>query len=163
MNSNKLLYILIGIIVVAVFFTVILVLRNIGGGAAKPVTLQFWGVFDDHNAFDKTISDFKAQNPGIDVKYRQLTYEEYESTLINNLAAGTGPDIVMIHNPWLAKHGDILAPAPAKPDGKNPFTIQNFKDQFVDVFFNDLIYNNQIYGLPLSPASSPPYSINTLF
>lgn len=145
------MYILVGIIVVAVFITVVLVLRNVGGTTAKPVTLQFWGVFDDHNAFDKVITNFKAQNPGIDVKYQMFTYEQYEQGFLNALAAGTGPDILMIHNTWLPKHGDKLAPMPAAgvPDAKNPFTVQNFKDQFVDVAYQDLVFNNLIYGMPL--------------
>jgi len=151
MSSNKLMYVLVGVIVVAVFVTIVLVLRNVGGAVAKPVTLQFWGVFDNHNAFDKVISDFKIQNPGIDVKYQMFTYEQYEQGFVNALAAGTGPDILMIHNTWLPKHGDKLASMPATgvPDTKNPFTIQNFKDQFVDVAYQDFVYNNQIYGLPL--------------
>src|SRR3989344_2289650 len=144
------MYILVGVISVAVLITVVLVLRNIGGGSTKPVTLQFWGVFDNHNAFDKVISDFKAQNPNIDVKYQMFTFEQYERGFVNALAAGTGPDILMIHNTWLPKHGDKLAPLPADvPDNKNPFTLQDFKDQFVDVAYQDLVYNNQIYGLPL--------------
>ncbi len=151
MNSNRLMYILVGIIVVAVFITVVLVLRNVGSTTAKPVTLQFWGVFDDHNAFDKVIANFKAQNPGIDVKYQMFTFEQYEQGFLNALAAGTGPDILMIHNTWLPKHGDKLIPMPSTgvPDTKNPFTIQNFKDQFVDVAYKDLVYNNLIYGMPL--------------
>ncbi|MEK9158233.1 MAG: extracellular solute-binding protein, partial [Patescibacteria group bacterium] len=164
MNNNKLLYILVGIISVAVLITIVLVLRNIGTTASKPVTLQFWGVFDDHNAFDKTISDFKAQNQGIDVKYRQLTYEEYEQAVVNGLAAGTGPDILMIHNTWLPKHGDKLAPMPANiPDKKNPFTIQSFKDQFVDVAYQDFVYSNQIFGMPLYVDSLALYYNKDLF
>jgi len=145
------MYILVGVISVAVLITVVLVLKNVGSSTSKPVTLQFWGVFDDHNAFDKVITDFKAQNPSIDVKYQMFTYEQYEQGFLNALAAGTGPDILMIHNTWLPKHGDKLAPLPATgvPDTKNPFTLQNFKEQFVDVAYQDLVYNNQIYGLPL--------------
>ena len=150
MNSKKLMYILVGVIFVAVLITIILVLRNIGGGSTKAVTLQFWGVFDNHNAFDKVITDFKIQNPNIDVKYQMFTFEQYEQGFVNALAAGTGPDILMIHNTWLPKHGDKLAPLPADvPDSKNQFTLQDFKDQFVDVAYQDLVYNNQIYGLPL--------------
>ncbi len=164
MNSNKLLYTLIGIIVVAVFLTIILVLRNIGNTTAQPATLQFWGVFEDHNAFDKTISDFRAQNPGIDVKYRQLTFEEYELAIINNLAAGTGPDILLIHNTWLPKHGDKLSPMPENiPDNKNPFTVESFKAQFVDVAYNDLVFNNQIYALPLYVDTLALYYNKDLF
>lgn len=134
----------------AVFVTIILILRNIGGSSSNPVTLQFWGVFDDRNAFDKVIIDFKAQNPNIDVKYQMFTFEQYEQGFVNALAAGTGPDILMIHNTWLPKHGDKFTPLPADvPDDKNPFTLQNFREQFVDVVYQDLVYNNQIYGMPL--------------
>ena len=90
MNSNKLMYILVGVIVVAVFVTIVLVLRNVGGAVAKPVTLQFWGVFDNHNAFDKVVSDFKIQNPGIDVEYQLFTYEQYESRICECSSGGHG-------------------------------------------------------------------------
>jgi len=150
-NSNKLFYILVGIIVIAVFITIVLILRNIGGGGSTPVKLEFWGVFDDRNAFDKVITDFKAQNSNIDIEYRMFTFEQYEQGFVNALAAGTGPDVLMIHNTWLPKHGDKFLPLPPDvPDKKNPFTIQSFKDQFVDVAYQDLVYNNtQIYGMPL--------------
>lgn len=129
----------------------ILILRGIGGGSVQSITLEFWGVFDDRSAFDKVITDFKIQNPGIKVLYRQFSYEEYERSLIDALAAGTGPDIVMIHNTWLPKHGDKLLALPAKIPGlKQPLlTIQDYKANFVDVAFNDFVFNNQIYALPL--------------
>lgn len=159
------MYILVGVISVAVLFTVVLVLRNVGGTAVKPVTLQFWGVFDDHNAFDQVIKNFKAQNPSIDVKYQLFTFQQYEQGFVNALAAGTGPDILMIHNTWLPKHGDKLATMPATgvSDTKNPFTLQNFKDQFVDVAYQDLVYNNQIYGLPLYADTLGLYYNKDLF
>ena len=140
-----------GGIAVAVFLTVILILRGIGGGPAQSATLEFWGVFDDRSAFDKVSTDFQAQNPGVKVLYRQFSYEDYERSLIDALAAGTGPDIVMIHNTWLPKHGDKLLALPSKiPGQKQPLlTIQDYKNSFVDVAFQDFTFNNQIYGLPL--------------
>jgi len=151
LNTNKIFYILVASITVAVFLTVILILRGIGGGQTQSATLQFWGVFDDRNAFDKVINDFKVQNPGIKVQYQMFTYEEYEKRLIDALAAGTGPDIVMIHNTWLPKHGDKLKSLPATIPGlKQPLlTIQDYKTNFVDVAFNDFVFSNQIYALPM--------------
>ena len=57
----------------------------------------------------------------------------------------------MIHNTWLPKHGDKLKILPATIPGlKQPLlTIQDYKTNFVDVAFNDFVFNNQIYGLPL--------------
>ena len=151
MNTNKIYYILVGSIAVAVFLTVILILRGIGGDTTQSATLEFWGVFDDRNAFDKVITDFQGQNPGIKVLYRQFSYEEYEKSLIDALATGTGPDIVMVHNTWLPKHGDKLKVLSDKiPGQKQPLlTIQDYKTNFVDVAFSDFVFNNQIYGLPL--------------
>ncbi|OGM98300.1 MAG: hypothetical protein A2915_04270 [Candidatus Yanofskybacteria bacterium RIFCSPLOWO2_01_FULL_41_34] len=152
MNTNKIFYILVGSVVVAVFLTVILILKSIGGGGnTQSATLEFWGVFDDKSAFDKVITGFQAQNPEVKVLYRIFSYEEYEKSLIDSLASGTGPDIVMIHNSWLPKHGDKLKALPATiPGQKEPLlTIQDYKTNFVDVAFNDFVFNNQIYALPL--------------
>ena len=151
MNTNKIFYILAGSIAVAVFLTVIFILRGIGGGTTQPATLEFWGVFDDRSAFDKVIRDFQVQNPGIKIFYRQFSYEEYERGLIDALASGTGPDIVMVHTTWLPKHGDKLKSLPATiPGQKQPLlTIQDYKTNFVDVAFSDFVFNNQIYALPL--------------
>ena len=151
MNTNKIFYILVGGIAIAVFITVVLILRGIGGGTTQSATLQFWGVFDDRSAFDKVVTDFQAQNPGIKVLYQMFSYEEYEKRLIDALAAGTGPDIVMIHNTWLPKHGDKLKALPTTIPGlKQPLlTIQDYKTNFVDVVFDDFVFNNQIYALPL--------------
>lgn len=151
-NTNRIYYVLIGSIAIAVFITVILILRSVGGGGTvQSATLEFWGVFDDRSAFDKVSSNFQAQNPGIKVLYRQFSFEDYEKSLIDSLAAGTGPDIVMIHNTWLPKHGDKLKALPDKiPGQKLPLlTVQDYKNNFVDVAFNDFVFNNQIYGLPL--------------
>lgn len=152
MNTNKVYYILVASIAVAVFLTVILILRGIGGGGTlQTATLEFWGVFDDRSTFDKVIRDFQTQNPGIKVLYRQFSYEEYERSLIDALASGTGPDIMMIQNTWLPKHGDKLRALPEKiPGEKLPLaTIQSYKTDFVDVAFNDFVFNGQIYALPL--------------
>ena len=151
MNTNKIYYILVGGIAVAVLLTVVLILRGIGGGPTQSATLEFWGVFDDRSAFDKVMTDFQGQNPGIKVLYQRFSYEDYEKRLIDALAAGTGPDIIMVHNTWMPKHGDKLKALPASIPGlKQPLlTIQDYKINFVDVAFNDFVFGNEIYALPL--------------
>jgi len=152
MGNKKILFILIGIISVAVFVTFILVLRNIGGvGKTQNSTVTFWGVYDDHTAFDQVIKNFKTLHPEITVKYQMFSYDTYEQDLINALAAGTGPDIFMIHNTWLPKHGNLLTPVPASIPGLSQplFTMQTYQSQFVDVAAQDLTYQSQIYAVPL--------------
>lgn len=152
MNTNKIYYILVGSIAVAIFLTIILVLKSVGHvGTGQKATLQFWGVFDDSGAFNKVIRDFESQHPNIKIIYKSFSYQDYERTLIDAMAAGTGPDIWMVQNTWLTKHGDKLKALPAKIPGQSQplLTLQDFKNQFVDVAYNDFVYNNNIYALPL--------------
>lgn len=150
MNTNRLFYILAGVIAFVVFLTIIIVLRNIGGGAVQESTLQFWGVFDNRSVYDPIIRNFQAQNPGIKVVYREFNFEDYERSLTNALAAGTGPDIFMFHNSWLPKHGDKITAMPEVFSDDSPsMTVGSFQQQFVDVAAQDLVYTNRIYALPL--------------
>lgn len=151
MNTNRLFYILAGVIAFVIFLTVILIIRNLGGGGSnQPVTLQFWGVFDQKSVYDPIIRDFQAQNPNVRIVYRSFSYEDYERSLLDALAAGTGPDIFMMHNTWLPKHGDKITPLPEEfPEYGSLMTLKDFQDQFVDVAAQDLVSNNKIYGLPL--------------
>src|SRR3989344_5285178 len=151
LGTNKLFYILAGAVIFIVFISVILILGNIGGGGIESATLEFWGVYDTRQDFAKVIGSFQQAVPGIKVNYRQFSYEDYEKALIDALAAGTGPDIVMIHHTWLAKHRDKLTPIPetsAKKDYKF-MTPTEFRGQFVEVADKDLVYQDKIYALPL--------------
>jgi len=166
MDNKKLLIILVSGISVLVFLTVILILRNIGGsGTGERTVLEFWGVFDDRADFDKVINNFKNKNPNISVVYRQFSFEDYEKEVINALAAGTGPDVLMIHNDWLPKYIDKITPLPEnKPDPNQPFmTFRDFQDQFVDVAVQDLTANNRIYGMPLYVDTLALYYNKDLF
>ncbi|OGN09836.1 MAG: hypothetical protein A3C61_03455 [Candidatus Yanofskybacteria bacterium RIFCSPHIGHO2_02_FULL_39_10] len=148
-NTKKLLYILVGVIALVFLFTVIIILRDTGGGTAQ-ATLEFWGVYDTKQDFAKVVTSFQATNPGTKVNYKQFSYEDYEKSLIDALATGAGPDIVMIHNTWLAEHGAKFYPMPDPEENKNPFiTAKQFQDQFVDVAYTDLVYQGKIFALPL--------------
>ncbi|KKR23625.1 MAG: Extracellular solute-binding protein family 1 [Candidatus Yanofskybacteria bacterium GW2011_GWD2_39_48] len=150
--NNKKLYLIIGGVVLVIFFVVVfLIVGNIGGGTGQKVTLSFWGVYDDRNAFERVIQNFQTANPSIKIIYTLMPYEGYEQELVNALAAGTGPDIFMIQHTWLPKHGDKLVALPAKiPGEKQPLmTAKSFRDQYVDVAYDDLVQNDQIYALPL--------------
>lgn len=152
LGTNKLFYVLIGVIVFVVFITVVLIVGNVGGGGgAESATLEFWGVFDTRQDLSRLVSDFKKVEPGIKVNYKQFSYEDYEKALIDALAAGTGPDVIMIHHTWLAKHRDKLAPMPevSKKKEYQFMTPTQFKEQFVEVAAKDLVYQDKIYALPL--------------
>lgn len=135
-----------------VFIAMFFVLGGFGGtSSGQRVELSFWGVFDNEEDFRQVIQNYQSVNNRITINYKLIPYEEYESTLVNALAAGTGPDIMMIHNNWLPKHKDKLKPAPSiLPKEEEPFfTLKEYQDQFVEVAAKDLIESNNIYGFPL--------------
>jgi len=158
--------ILVGGIAVLVFLTVILILRNVGGGnVGLRTTVEFWGVFDDRTNFDTIIRNYQNQNPNISITYRQFSFEDYEREVVNALAAGAGPDIWMIHHTWLPKHIDKLAPLPAKIPGSDQplMTFGDFQNQFVEVAVKDLTEGGQIYALPLYVDTLALYYNRDLF
>lgn len=129
-----------------------LVLGSFGGNRQEKVTLQFWGAFDESSFYRDAIRDFEKNNPNINVIYRQFNFEDYEKQLIDSFAAGTGPDIWLMHNTWLPKHYDKIQPLPQQlltEDKKPIFTFKEFQEQFVDVTAEDLTAGSQIYALPI--------------
>lgn len=129
-----------------------LVLGSFGGNQQPKVTLQFWGTFDESSFYRDAIRDFEKNNPNINVMYRQFNYEDYEKQLIGSFAAGTGPDIWLMHNTWLPKHYDKIQPLPQQiPKGEKTalFTLKEFQEQFVDVAVEDFTAGSQIYALPI--------------
>lgn len=151
-DSRKLTYILGGAIAFMVFLAFIFVLRgSFSGQTTQEATLEVWGVFDDRSAFDTSIQAFEKLNKNISINYRMFSPQEYKQAVLNALAAGTGPDVWMIHNTWLAQEIDKILPMPAKAPGQKVplMTVRQFQDAFVDVAATDLLSDNKIYGLPL--------------
>lgn len=152
MSRTKLLIIggVVGFVVVMLL--IFLLLGSLGQKNTTPVTLQFWGTFDGPSFYTDAINEFKKTNPTINVVYRQFNFEDYEKQLIDSFAAGTGPDIWLMHNTWLPKHGDKIQPLTAdlfKEEKQAPVTFKDFQEQFVDVTVKDLTFNGQIFALPI--------------
>jgi multiple sugar transport system substrate-binding protein len=151
-DSRKLTYILGGAIALMVFFAFIFILSSsFSGQSTASADLVVWGVFDDVQAFNASINAFQKVHKNIKVTYRMFTPQDYEQAVLNALAAGTGPDVWMIHNTWLPKHIDKIRPMPSTfPGAEGPLmTERQFRDLFVDVAAYDLINDSKIYGLPL--------------
>ncbi|PIR87200.1 MAG: hypothetical protein COU11_01855 [Candidatus Harrisonbacteria bacterium CG10_big_fil_rev_8_21_14_0_10_49_15] len=139
--------VLVAVLVVGLVFTCVIPgMRKCGGDVVGyQGELLVWGVFDSASVMTETlIADFTLRNPGVAVTYRQLDPRTYETELINALAAGTGPDVFMIHNTWLAKHGNKLFPLTSEQ-----YPITELRDTFPEVVEQDLTAGGQVYALPL--------------
>jgi len=137
--------------------------------ATKPINLVYWRVWDEESSMGEIISAYNQLHPNITITYRRLRYEEYEDELLNALAEDRGPDLFSLHNTWLRKYQNKLAPLPKtitlpyeviKGTIKKEKTIElrtsptlslrELKNNFVDAIPYDIVINDQIYGLPLA-------------
>ncbi len=131
------------------FATLLIVALLIATGAinltkkAAKVELTVWG-FDTPAVWEKITSKYHRDNPTVTVTYRALPSTTYETDLLNGLATGKGPDVFMIMNPWLARHGNKIIPAP----------IENASAAMVDAIFptavtQEMTNSGAAYALPL--------------
>lgn len=149
------------IIVIIGMFS-ILVFSGLGckqtGGNYK-ARLEVWGTFDNSSAYNDLFQKYEEVNQNVDsVRYQKHTLESYKKDLLNALAAGTGPDIFMIHNSWLPDFQDKVVPMP-----EYMITEQEFRTNFVDVVADDMIVDGQMYGVPLSVDSLALYYNKDIF
>jgi multiple sugar transport system substrate-binding protein len=109
--------------------------------ATQKISLAVWGVFDSNAIIQEIVTSLGSQ---FEIQYREFNINTYESQLINALAAGTGPDVFMIHSSWLPKHFDKLTPVAAEQ-----FSIPQFQSLFPTVVEQDFAPNGFIYASPL--------------
>lgn len=138
--------------------------------STTPVTLEYWTVFDDVDALRAAVTNFNVTHPQIIVNIRQIRETELYSRLVEALAEDRGPDIISIKNRWLKTYQSKLATMPASVNDttvvvkKSQFssetvvstvpramiTTLGLDREYVKVVKEDVVVNNQIYGLPLS-------------
>lgn len=140
------------IIIVSAVFIIILLLASVFLGflpgsrlsGQEPVTLEFWGLHDDLSIWQPIFNAFKKENSNVSFNYVQMNPETYENVLLEALASGKRPDIIMFHSSWLPKHGNKVLPLP-----QTVMSLKDFQDTFIDVAVTDFVAKNQIYALPV--------------
>jgi ABC-type glycerol-3-phosphate transport system substrate-binding protein len=145
---------------------------NIAASKVKPVTLKYWRVYDDEDAFGDTLAKYKKLHSYVTIEYKKFRYEEYEKELINALAEDRGPDIFSIPSAWLTEYKTKITPMPpqitmiyqtvkgsikkeiiTEKRAEKSLTIKELKTNFVDIVSSDVLLDKdgekKIYGLPL--------------
>lgn len=137
-----------------------------------PITLEYWRVWDDDDAFADIIAEYKTLHPNITIKYRKFRYEEYEKELLEAMAEDRGPDIFSIHESWLKKYRNKISPMPQQismvyqitkgtlkkeviPEIRTSATpsLREIKEKFADIVYQDAVIEEKVYGLPLGLES----------
>lgn len=109
-----------------------------------PITLTYWGLWEDDNLIKPVIAEYQRQNPKITVNYERKSSLNYRTRVQTQIREGVGPDVFRIHNSWLPMFTLDLAAAP-----QDVFTISDFKNTFYPVTADSFVKGNQIYGVPM--------------
>ena len=136
---------IIGIGFTLLFIIAVLIGTGVIPGIRKRViktNLEMWG-YDASDVWQGIIRDYHRDHPTITIHYTQLPADSYEDDLIDRLASGKGPDIFMIRNTWLPKHGAKLTPAPTTL--MNAARVEEF---FPTVIAQDFTAHGSVYALP---------------
>lgn len=140
------------------------------GCRAKPqdkVTLVFWNLWDDSDAWRELISVYEATvaadktKARIKIQYYKRSYdgyERYEKELNDAVAAGQSPDIFAINNTWIGRYKNRISPL----DG-GARLVKDFQRNFVDAVSEDFLRDNKIYGIPLSVDTLSLYYNQDIF
>ncbi|PSL06013.1 carbohydrate ABC transporter substrate-binding protein (CUT1 family) [Haloactinopolyspora alba] len=118
-----------------------------GSGSGGEVTLWMYPVISDDAASQKywkgVESDFEAEHPEIDLSIELQTFEQRDAQISAALAAGSGPDLVMITPDQLATYRSI--------DGLAPVTeaIADERDVFTQAALDVATYESELYGVPM--------------
>lgn len=115
----------------------------------EPITLTFYGLFDNEDLYAPSIQSFEKSHSGVSVIYKKFTDPAaYLNLIVNELAEGEGPDVFMLHNTWFPNNYKKLKPAPS-----SVVTAEAFKNAFVQVAADDMLVadsagTENVYGLP---------------
>ncbi len=110
----------------------------------SPITLTYWGLWEDDNLIKPIIAEYQKQNPKITVNYEKKSSLNYRTRAQTQIREGVGPDVFRIHNSWLPMFQADLASAPA-----SVFTVADYRKMFYPVAAESFIKGDQIYAAPM--------------
>ncbi|HTE49057.1 MAG TPA: extracellular solute-binding protein [Candidatus Paceibacterota bacterium] len=134
-------FIALAVIGVLVFSGAIPIGKSSGGGSLGTVVL--WGT-EDKSTMTPLLEKFNNTNPTLVVKYEQKSPESFDQDLLEALAEGTGPDLILLPDGLAYHYANKIRPIPY---ASYPLTL--FKNNFAgagEVFLT----SRGILAFPLS-------------
>lgn len=109
-----------------------------------PVTLNYWGLFEDEETLKPVIEAFVQTHPNIIVNYTKQSPLNYRTRIQTQIREGQGPDIFRIHNSWIGMFLPDLYPAP-----DSVFKSGEFSNTFYPIASETLMLQGKVYAVPL--------------
>lgn len=141
------IFALLGVLVLLGGIAYVAVSRFFSGGSpaqSGPVTIEYWGLWENDEITRQFIADFEAKNPGIKVQYTKESPKQYRERLQSAINRGEGPDVFRFHNTWIPMLRMQLATVPPEV-----MSVSEFTSAFYPVAANNLVAGVSIYGIPL--------------
>lgn len=112
-----------------------------------PTVVTFWSLFTggDGEFFDAMIEEFNATHTDIQMKTDTVKFDSYYTKLTAALAAGTAPDLVVVHEANIRNYvpDQLLALDPYLEENNFPV------DDFVSAPLEACKFDGQYYAIPL--------------
>lgn len=112
-----------------------------------PTVVTFWSLFTggDGEFFDAMINEFNATHTDIQMKTDTVKFDSYYTKLTAALAAGTAPDLVVVHEANIRNYvpDQLLALDPYLEENNFPV------DDFVSAPLEACKFDGQYYAIPL--------------
>jgi len=112
-----------------------------------PTVVTFWSLFTggDGEFFDAMIDEFNATHTDIQMKTDTVKFDSYYTKLTAALAAGTAPDLVVVHEANIRNYvpDQLLALDPYLEENNFPV------DDFVSAPLEACKFDGQYYAIPL--------------
>lgn len=144
--SKKMIVLIIAVVVLGIAaLAVTLLPKKPQQNADQPITLTYWGVFDNATSLQPIFDAYKAQHPNVTIQYEQKNFTSYEQDLKTAFIENRGPDLFSLPNTWVPRLQFLMAP---EPSGN-----QLLAQDFFDVVAKDAVVDNQLYALPYSVDS----------
>lgn len=108
--------------------------------AAETVTLEFWELSVGEELMRSLLDRFERQNPGVKVRFQQLSWDFGLDKIITSIAAGNPPDVIELGTDWVPQFSSsgVLSDLTAE--------LAPLKEQFL--LWDTVTYKNRLYGMP---------------
>ncbi|MDO8523216.1 MAG: extracellular solute-binding protein [bacterium] len=120
-------------------------------------TVIMWG-FDSEDSFSDVFHSFGQAYRGSIVKYTKKNPVNFEDELLNAVARGESPNLIVFPSDFFKKHKDILASAPAIT-----MTEREISQQFIDSAQTFLGPKNEVMGIPIYAETLQLYFNKDIF
>lgn len=111
-----------------------------GQAAPEEVTLEFWELSVGEELMRSLLDRFERQNPGVRVRFQQLSWDFGLDKIITAIAAGNPPDLLELGTDWVPQFSSSGVLQDITDE------VAPFKDQFL--LWDPVTYKGRVYGIP---------------